>query len=126
MIKVGIGTRILNYLIDTFIFFWIAFAGHKWFEFRYRFYHDYYLTFAQCFFIAWFLFYIVCEGITARTPGKKFTSSVVVNKNGGKPAFWQILVRSIVRLTIIDFLFIPFFEKPLHDVLSSTEVVETK
>jgi hypothetical protein len=35
-----------------------------------------------------------------------------------------VLLRSLLRLTIIDAFFIPFLERPLHDALSKTRVVE--
>ncbi|HXL54878.1 MAG TPA: RDD family protein, partial [Chitinophagaceae bacterium] len=60
----------------------------------------------------------------SRTPGKWLSLSKVVNKKGKKTSFLQILLRSIVRLTIIDCFFIPFLDKPLHDYVSKTEVVE--
>lgn len=71
-----------------------------------------------------FVYYIFFEGIFKRTPGKWLSLSKVVNKSAGKPAFWRILIRSLIRLTIIDCFFIPFLDKPLHDYLSGTEVVE--
>ena len=71
-----------------------------------------------------FIYYTFFEAIFKRSPSKWLTISKVVNKQGGKPAFWQILIRSLIRLTIIDCFFIPFLDKPLHDYLSKTEVVE--
>ena len=70
------------------------------------------------------VYYLFFETLFKRTPGKWLSFSKVVNNNGGKPAFWQILVRSVIRLTIIDCFFIPFLDKTLHDYLSKTEVVE--
>ncbi len=124
MNKVGIGSRVLNFLLDTFLFFWLAYIAYKIWYFYAFYYGIKYLPFYDFFYMMWFLYYVVCEGLFARTPGKKFTYTKVVNKSGGRPAFWQILVRSIVRLTIIDCFFIPFLDKPLHDALSKTEVVE--
>lgn len=124
MNKVGIGTRVLNFLIDTFLFFWLGFIAYKIWRFYAFFYHIPAVRFYYFFFISWFLYYLVCEGLFARTPGKRFTYTRVVTKTGGRPAFWQILVRSAVRLTLIDCFFIPFLDKTLHDYLSGTEVVE--
>lgn len=124
MNKVGIGTRVLNFLIDTFLFFWLGFIGYKIWYFYAYYYRIPFVPFYYFFYIAWFIYYLVSEGLTASTPGKRFTYSKVVTKAGGRPAFWQVLVRSAIRLTIIDCLFIPFLDKPLHDYLSGTEVVE--
>jgi uncharacterized RDD family membrane protein YckC len=64
------------------------------------------------------------ESIFSRTPGKWLSLSKVVNKNGKKATFLQIVLRSLARLTIIDCFFIPFLDKTLHDFISKTEVVE--
>jgi uncharacterized RDD family membrane protein YckC len=60
----------------------------------------------------------------ARTPGKWVSYSKVVDKNGNRPSILAILLRSAVRMILIDMLFIPFLDKTLHDYLSHTEVVE--
>ncbi len=71
-----------------------------------------------------FIYYTFFEGIFKRTPGKWLSLSKVVNKTGGKPFFWQIIIRSLVRVTVIDCFFIPFLDKPLYDYLSGTAVVK--
>ena len=68
------------------------------------------------------ILYLNCFG--PKHPGKWLSYTKVVDKKGLKPGFIQIFLRSIVRLTIIDCFFIPFLNKPLHDYVSSTEVVE--
>lgn len=124
MNKVGIGTRVLNFLIDIFLFFWLGFIAYKIWYFYAFYYRIVFVPFYYFFFISWFLYYLICEGLFARTPGKKFTYTKVVNKAGGRPSFGQIFIRSLVRLILIDSFFIPFLDKPLHDYLSGTEVVE--
>jgi len=122
---VGTGTRVLNFIIDTilvFIIAYIAFKIHKWYVFYYR---ISYFNFGWFFFASMFVYYTILESIFARTPGKWFTQSKVVNKQGFKPSFLSIIIRSLVRVTIIDMFFIPFLDKTLHDYLSKTEVVES-
>jgi len=124
MNNVGIGTRVLNFLIDTALIFIISYiANHAW-VFYATFYHVFYLPFPYTFMGVIFLYYLFFEGIFSRTPGKWFTYSKVVNNKGGKPSLFQILARSLVRLIIIDCFFIPFLNKTLHDYLSKTDVVE--
>lgn len=125
MNKVGIGTRVLNFLVDTFFIFLLSYAAYKGWTFYAFYYGIIYFPFYFFFFGVLFLYYLVFESIFARTPGKWLTFSKVVNKNGGKSSFIQIFLRSIVRLTIIDCFFIPFLEKTLHDYVSKTEVVES-
>ena len=121
---VGIGTRIINFLIDTLIIFAIAYAVFKirnWYVF---YYHVKYFNFGYFFFAVLFLYYTFFEALFARTPGKWMSYTKVVNQKNSKPSFVQVLIRSLIRLTIIDMFFFPFFDKTLHDYLSKTEVVE--
>jgi uncharacterized RDD family membrane protein YckC len=120
----GIGTRVLNLLIDTVPVYIIAFIGHKVWTWYVAYYAFTPFKFGWFFAAAILLYYTLWEAITNRTPGKMFTHSKVVNLQGNRPAFYQFLLRSLIRLTIIDPFFIPFLNKPLHDYLSKTQVVE--
>ncbi len=124
MNKVGIGTRVLNFLIDTALIFGLSFAAYKGWSF-YVFYYEWsYIPFYTFFWLILFIYYMFFESVFKRTPGKWLSMSRVVNKKGEKPSFIQIFIRSIVRLTIIDCFFIPLFDDTLHDYMSKTTVVE--
>ncbi len=124
MKKTGIGTRVLNFLIDTALIFILAYIVNSVWVFYAVFYHIFYLSFGFCFMLVLLVYYLFFEGIFARSPGKWFTMSKVVNSNGGKSSFFQAIIRSLVRITVIDCFFIPFLDKPLHDYLSKTDVIE--
>jgi uncharacterized RDD family membrane protein YckC len=124
MRPVGIGTRTLNFIIDTSIISLLSFIAFRTWEFYVYYYQIVFFGFYYFFAVILFLYYIFFESIFARTPGKWLSLSKVVNKKGTKPSFFQILLRSIVRLTIVDCFFIPFLDKTLHDYVSKTEVVE--
>jgi len=130
MIKVGIGTRVLNFVIDTFIISIFTFIAHHGWEFYAYYYHVFFLVSSSLYALILFfsiiliIYYVFFETIFARTPGKWLSLSKVVNKKGTKPSFIQVIIRSIVRLTVIDCFFIPFLDKTLHDYLSKTDVVE--
>lgn len=124
MKTVGIGTRVLNFLVDTAIIFLLSYIAYKAWSFYSFYYRIVYVPFYYFFFGIQFFFYLAFESIFARTPGKWLTFTKAVNKNGGRPSFFQIFLRSIVRLTIIDCFFIPILDKTLHDYVSKTEVVE--
>ena len=120
----GIGTRVLNFFIDTILLALLAillFRLNNWYVFYYK---TTYYNFGWFFFGSSFIYYNILEGIFARTPGKWFSHTKVVNQKGYKPNFISIVIRSLVRLTVIDMFFIPFLNKTLHDYLSKTEVVE--
>ena len=124
---VGIGTRVFGFLIDMFFVLALSFAAFKGWSF-YVFYYGYeYISFYYFLALITFLYYLFFESIFRRTPGKWLSLSKVVNNNGGKPSFLQIVVRSLVRvpgMIIIDCACFPFLEKTLHDYVSRTQVVE--
>ena len=124
MRKVGEGTRILNFFIDTLIVFILAFAINKGWTFYVRYWGYPYLNFGWIFFGTMFVYYSFFEIIFQRSPAKWFSYTKVVNLQGTRAAIWRIFLRSLARITIIDLFFIPFLGKPLHDWISGTEVVE--
>jgi uncharacterized RDD family membrane protein YckC len=124
MQNVGIGTRVINFLIDTAIIFLLSYLAAQTWKFYVFYYHIIYFPFYYFFFAITVIYYVFFEFLFARTPGKWLSFSKVVNANGAKPSFIQILIRSVVRLTIIDCFFIPFLDKSLHDYVSKTNVVE--
>jgi len=130
MKEVGIGTRTINFVVDTIIISLLTALVYRAWEFRAYYYHEYFLV-SDNFYALWlffaltlFIYYIFFESIFGRTPGKWLSFSKVVNKKGNKPSFFQVVLRSVVRLTVIDCFFIPFLDKTLHDYLSKTNVVE--
>ncbi len=120
----GVGTRVMNFLVDIFFVFILAYFGSKvynWYVFYYR---IPFFNFGWFFAAATFVYYTFFEAIFAKTPGKWMSQTRVVNRKGFKARFLSIVFRSLIRITIIDAFFIPFLDKPLHDYLSKTEVVQ--
>ena len=76
--------------------------------------------------IALFLaYYIVFEGLWARTPAKFILGTVVIMEDGSKPPFGKIVVRTLCRF--IPFEPFSFFgERGWHDSISDTRVVSTR
>jgi uncharacterized RDD family membrane protein YckC len=126
MRKVGEGTRILNFLIDTLIVFILAFGFNKFWMFQVKYWGYPYLNFGWIFFGMMLVYYSFFEAIFQRTPAKWFSYTKVVNKQGTRAAVWRILLRSLARITIIDLFFIPLLGNPLHDWVSGTEVVSSE
>jgi uncharacterized RDD family membrane protein YckC len=124
MNKVGIGTRVLNFLLDTFIVFWLAYAAYKAGRFYAFFYGFPFFAYAYYFFATIFVYSFFFESVFQRTPAKWLSMTKVVNRSGGRPGILQVFIRSLVRVIPVDCFFIPFLDKPLHDALSKTEVVE--
>jgi uncharacterized RDD family membrane protein YckC len=124
MNKVGMGTRTLNFLVDTFIIFWLSFLFSKIYSWYVYYYAIKPYNFGWFFFSTMFIYYFLLESFFSRTVGKWVTHTIVVDTKGMKPTVTLILIRSLIRLTLIDMFFIPFLDKTLHDYVSKTEVVE--
>ena len=124
MRQVGDGTRVLNFFVDTLLIFGLAFAGFKTWNWYVIYWNYPPYNFGWFFFGGMFVYYTLFEAIWMRTPGKWISYSKVVKENGKRANFGQILIRSIIRLTLIDMFFIPLFGKPLHDKLSRTILIE--
>ena len=125
MKEVGVGSRVINFLVDTIIVSLLAYGLYRWWTFYVMYWEYKFIPYYQVFYATLFVYYSVFELIWGRTPGKWITMTKVKNAVGGKPAFYQILLRSALRLTLVlDPIFIAFYERPLHDVVSKTRLVE--
>lgn len=124
MKEVGIGSRVINFIVDTILIFFISFGLYKWWTFYVVYWEFKYFPFYIFFAATIVVYYTIFEFISSRTAGKYLSMTQVRNDAGGRPAWYQFIVRSVIRLTIIDCFFIPLLGRPLHDVLSKTRVVE--
>lgn len=121
---VGVGTRVLNFLVDTTIILILSYILNKVNTFYVSFWHFRGFAFWKIFSVVLVIYYLLGEGMFGKTLGKKFTYTVIVKKDGSKASFGQIFIRSIVRLIPIDFMLIPFTDRTLHDIASNTYVIE--
>src|SRR5215210_1839053 len=115
MNEVGVGTRVINFLVDTILIFLLAFAFYKWWTFYVRYWEYKYFPFYMFFHATVFVYYTIFELIFNRTPGKWLSLTRVRNAAGGRPAWYQIILRSLIRLTLIYPFSIPILGRPLHD-----------
>lgn len=124
MREVGIGTRVINFLVDTILVFFIAYGLYKWWSFYVMYWEYKFFPFYMFFYATILFYYTTFELIWSRTPGKWLSISKVRSAAGGRPSWYQVVLRSLLRLTVIDCFFIPFLDRPLHDALTKTRVVE--
>lgn len=113
MKKIDKGTRLTNYLIDSFVIYttWIMIILVTQ-SYDYEFFIFYSLM---------FLYYLILESSSGQTLGKLITKTKVVSKNGKKPSFWRVLIRSTCRIIPLDTLSYLFgSELGMHDLVSST------
>ena len=130
MNKVGDGTRVLHFLVDTLLFWILAVLLYKWWNFHVLYWGYMHLNFGWFFFGSQFIYYFIFELLFAKSPAKWLTASKVVSCKTTKDitvkaSLGQIFIRSLSRLIIIDPFFIPFLGSTLHDHLSGTMVVES-
>ena len=124
MQEVGIGGRVINFFVDTLLVFLISYGFYKWYSFYVMYWQFKFFPFYLFFYSTVFVYYTLSEALFSRTIGKIFSLSKVRNFNDKRPSFLQVVLRSLLRLTLIDMFFIPFLGRPLHDHLSKTRVVE--
>ncbi len=120
----GVGTRALNFIVDTLLIFLLAWASFRGWNFYVIYWGYTPHNFAWFFYGILFVYYFFFEAIFTRTPGKWLSYSKVVTREGKRPGLGWIFIRSLTRLILIDMFFIPFLGKPLHDYLSKTILVE--
>ena len=77
--------------------------------------------------IEYISYYILFEYLTQTTIGKMLTVTKVISKKGGRPSFYQIVIRSLVRLIPLESLsFLGARSVGWHDEISGTLVVDEK
>jgi uncharacterized RDD family membrane protein YckC len=124
MNEVGIGTRVINFIVDTLLIWLISYGLFKWYNFYVYYYNFKSYQFYLFFYATLFVYYLLFETLFSRSPAKWLTLTKVKSAEGKRPALYQVLVRCLLRLTLISPFFIPILQRPLHDALSKTRVVE--
>lgn len=127
MNAVGVGTRVINFVVDTILILLLTYGAYKWWTFYVMYYNIIYFPFYEFFAAITFIYYLIFEGIWRRTPGKWLTLTKVVGANGKKASFGQVFIRSIVRVAgviLIDSIFLAIIGRTLHDYVSNTYVIE--
>ncbi|MBN2891560.1 MAG: RDD family protein [Bacteroidales bacterium] len=87
------------------------------------------LNLLQRYFLGFMLssvYYVVLEATTGRTIAKFITGTKVVNKDGKKPGFTEILGRTLCRAIPFEAFSFLSTSYGLHDRLSNTKVVNVK
>jgi hypothetical protein len=76
-------------------------------------------------FIIYFLYYFLQEYFFNKTIGKFITKTeIITDYKNKKYYFFQILIRTITRLIILDIFSYLFTNKGLHDLCAKTEIAK--
>lgn len=124
MHEVGIGTRILNVLVDSILVFIISYGLYKWHTFYVLHWSFTFIPFYVFFHVTTVFYYLLFEWALGRTPGKFVSLTRVVDLQNKKPGFIKVILRSVFRIGYISAFFLLVFKRPLHDWISKTRVVE--
>ncbi|WP_319481656.1 RDD family protein [uncultured Draconibacterium sp.] len=77
--------------------------------------------------LCYYMYFVIFEATTGRTPGKFITGTKVVTMDGEQPNFSTILLRSICRFIPFEaFSFLTESKTGWHDRLSKTRVIIVK
>jgi uncharacterized RDD family membrane protein YckC len=116
----GITLRLINFLLDTFIYLIIVVL----FLFIFRNIIDRENAKLMSI-VLYFLYYFLFEYFTGQTPGKMITKSKVVTLTRDKHYFlFQIFGRTLMRFIPIDIISYLFSTNGLHDMISKTTVTK--
>ena len=114
----SIKIRLLNFIIDSILFFIIVIVFSLLFKNMVEKEH------LKIFMIIlYYSYYFIFEYFIGQTIGKMITKTKVVNINDDeKPNFIKIIIRTLSRLIPIDFLSYLFISNGIHDLLSKTKL----
>lgn len=121
--------RLINYIIDTIcivLIYWLIIRSLPNILQIVPF--DFEFDIGVILLLIFVLYYVLLESIFNRTAGKLITRTRVISSmQNQRPTFWQILIRTFVRLFFIE-VFSFFTKNPhgWHDKASNTEVVTVK
>jgi len=108
---------VLTHLVSEIISYFVGVQHHPQ-------RHGYFWIIFSC---IYFPYYILLEFFWLKTLGKFFNKTIVMNENERRPTFIQILIRSIIRPTILGtFLIESNYNRTLHDLLSRTYTIRIK
>lgn len=122
----SLGTRVGNYFLDLIFTYALLFlaaiavglTGNTSLESM----NEYVLGF-----LVTFVYYILFEGITCKTPAKWITGTRVVTVDGSRPGFLNIIGRTLCRFIPFDGFSYLFTDGiGWHDTISNTRVVRDR
>ena len=111
--------RLFNFLIDSFFFLILVFALTLLMK-SYLSKEDLY----PIFIVIYYLYYLVCEFLLGQTIGKYITQTKVVGSNDLPPSFWNVLVRTLLRMVPFDFISYIVYSQGIHDKFSKTKLIK--
>jgi uncharacterized RDD family membrane protein YckC len=121
------GLRFANRLVDAVVMMYILFTNlglvSDVFSREEKFEPEFFILLEIPFLI---LYYLILEALFNTSAGKAATGTTIVNENGERPRFAQILGRTFCRLIPFEaFSFLGAVPRGWHDTMTNTYVVES-
>jgi uncharacterized RDD family membrane protein YckC len=123
---IGDGTRILHFIVDTFLVFMLAYWLHGIWNFYVMYWNFTPLAFGPFFFATMWVYIFLFEFIFQRTPAKWLTGTKVVTVGGTRPSIFHILLRTSIHCTIFSMFGLAWNGQPFHDTFSKTKLIYTE
>ena len=123
-LRIGEGTRILHFLLDTILISIVTYLLYSWYNFQVIYWNYTPVRFGYFFFGVTWLYTFLFELIFLQTPAKMITGSKVISYNGKRPNIGQFFIKATVRTTIISMFGLAWNDQPLHDTFSNTILVK--
>ena len=124
--RIGEGTRIMHFFLDTFFCFLLSYLLYQWYNFHVIYWNYTPYRYGYFFFATILVYTFLFEFVFCQTPAKMITRTKVVSANGKRPNIIQFLIRAILRTSLITMFGMAWNDKPLHDTFSSTHLVSTR
>jgi uncharacterized RDD family membrane protein YckC len=111
--------RFFNFLIDSFVFMLLVFISalilknHVSRDVLYR-----------ILIATYYLYYFISELAIGQTIGKFITKTKVVGINDEVPSFWNVLIRTLLRMFPFDFISYLLYSQGIHDKFSKTKLIK--
>ncbi len=124
--RIGEGTRIMHFFLDTFFSFILSYLLYQWYNFQVIYWNYTPYRYGYFFFATIFVYTFLFEFVFCQTPAKMITRTKVVSLNMKRPNIVQVLIRAILRTSLITMFGMAWNDKPLHDTFSRTHLISTR
>lgn len=111
--------RLFNFLIDSLFFLVLVFILALLMK-SYLSRQDLFPVFITIY----YLYFLVCEFMFGQTIGKYLTKTKVVGSDERPPSFWNVLVRTLLRMLPFDFISYLVYSQGIHDKFSKTKLIK--
>lgn len=116
----------MHFFVDTVIICFLSYFIYQWYNFNVYNWGYTPFRYGYFFFATTFAYTFLLELLFSQTIAKMLTKTKVVSANGKRPNIFQILLRAILRSSLVTMFGMAWNDKPFHDTFSKTQLVSTR